>query len=94
MLSVQSGGSSCHGRGIRGRFCLINQTPGGSLVRALRARVGILLLITDEFSTEGLRAYSPYCHTLCTSLDLIVSKILQGKSSLPSLSPLYYSFII
>ena len=59
MLSVQSGGSSCHGRGIRGRFYLINQTPGGSLVRARSARVGTLLLITNEFSTEGLRAYSP-----------------------------------
>jgi len=31
---------------------LINQTPSGSLVRALRVRTGILLL-----STEGLRAY-------------------------------------
>jgi len=39
------------------RIYLINQTPGGPLVHALRARVGILLLITNEFSTEGLRAY-------------------------------------
>jgi len=30
---------------------LINQTLGGPLVRALRARAG------NEFSTEGLRAY-------------------------------------
>ena len=32
-------------------------SPGGPLVRALRARAGILLLITNQFSTEGLRAY-------------------------------------
>ena len=37
---------------------LINQTPGEALVCALYARAGIILhLITNEFSTEGLRAY-------------------------------------
>src|SRR6266704_6690835 len=34
-----------------------NHTPGGPLVRALRARAGILLLITNENSPPGLRAY-------------------------------------
>jgi hypothetical protein len=29
----------------------------------------------------------PHCHTLRTSLGLIIPKILRGKSSLPSLSP-------
>jgi len=56
----------------RGSCYLINQTP---LVHALCARAGILLLITNEFPTEGLRAYGsskfqnpvaifPHCHTL------------------------------
>ena len=29
----------------------------GPLARALRARAGILFLITNEFSTKGLRVY-------------------------------------
>ena len=38
---------------------LINQTPGKLLVRALGTRADILLLITNEFSTQGLRPYGP-----------------------------------
>ena len=39
-------------------------------------------------------AILPHCHTLCTSLCLIISKILQAKSPFSSLLPLYYSNII
>ena len=35
-------------------YAKIYQAPSGPLVRALRARAGVLLLITNEFSTEGL----------------------------------------
>jgi hypothetical protein len=35
----------------------MNQTLGGPLVRALRARAAYCSLLTNEFSTEGLRAY-------------------------------------
>jgi len=58
-------------------------------------RTCILLLITNEFSTKGLRfmvqalvKILPHCQTLHTPLGLIISKMLRGKSSLSSLSPL------
>ena len=61
----------------------MNETLSGSLVRALRARAGILLLITNEFSTEVLalavrssKFQNPHYYTLYTSLGLIISKIL------------------
>ena len=91
-----------------GVFYLINQTLGGRLVRALRARAGILLLINQPnfpprvWELIGLRAYRPrfggnraskytknhlfHCCILTILQRLVIIKILQGRSSLASLS--------
>ena len=54
----------------------INDTPG-----ALRARVGILLLITSEFSTKSLGGYgSSFCDIVDSDEDFAdIGSIYQSK---------------
>ena len=56
--------------------------------------VALLYKKLDIGSQSVFIAFLPYCHTLYTSLCLIISKIVQAKSPLSSLSPPYYGNIV
>ena len=62
------------------------------MVRALRAHAGILLLITNEFSTESLRAYGHKLNILNIKFYIFLRAIVQLHTSTRH-APDYFYFI-